>query len=87
MLFENHFRDTNAIIRYSQKKNQTKYTYLIDKPLLKSSLYGSMDPLQTTACGTPESKESTARILCISRRIKRITRVDSLDYGSYCVIL
>ena len=35
-----------------------------------------VDPLQTTTCGTPESKESTARVLCLSRRVEWITRVE-----------
>ena len=35
-----------------------------------------MDPLQTTSCGTPEYKDSVARVLCLSRRVEWITRVE-----------
>ena len=48
------------------------------------SPYFWVNPMQTAICGTPESKESTARVLCISRQVECITRVEQCGLLRFC---
>ena len=40
------------------------------------SPYFRVNPLQTATSGTTISKESTARVLCLSRQVECITKVE-----------
>ena len=56
---------------------------------LTAAPYFRVDPLQTPTCGTPESKESTARVLCLSRKVEWITRLEQLEHTARyaCLLL